>query len=81
MKRIFVLEPVKSLRDGLFLVHDDDSIRKVLQHIKENSWVGEVEFFADHDVDVSQFGSQPLQISNRAFLGGIGGESGDIDEE
>ena len=51
VKRIFVLEPGLPLRDGLFWVHDDDSIRRVLIHITQSSWVGEVEFFADHDVD------------------------------
>ena len=35
MKRIFILELGKKLENGLFLVHDDASIRKVLNYINK----------------------------------------------
>ena len=62
VKKIFVREPGKNLREGLFLVHDDDSIRRVLSYITNNSWVGEIEFYADHEVDVPEFGTQILPL-------------------
>ena len=67
MKRIFVLEPGLPLRDGLFLVNDDDSIRRVLNHITQSSWVGEVEFFTDHDVDTPEFGTNMILLCNQPF--------------
>ena len=62
MKNVFVLELGKSLRDGLFLVNDDDSIRRVLNYIRDNSWVGEIELYVDHEVDSPHFVPQILAI-------------------
>ena len=65
VKNVFVLELGKSLRDGLFLVNDDDSIRRVLNYIRDNSWVGEIEFYADHKVDSPHFVPQVSAYKGR----------------
>ena len=62
IKNIFVLEPGKKLRDGFFLVNNDESIIRVLKYITDNSWVGEIEFYADHEVDAPEFGTQILPL-------------------
>ena len=49
---VLVLEPRKTINDGLFLIDDDDGIRRVLGYIREYSWVNDIEIYANHDVDV-----------------------------
>ena len=49
---IFVLEPGKTLNNGLLLIDDDDGIRRVLGYIREYSWVDDIEIYANYDVDV-----------------------------
>ena len=62
VKKILVREPGRELIDGLFLVHDDETIRRVLYYINRYSWVGEIDFFADHEVDQPLFAPRVLEI-------------------
>ena len=55
VKNMFILEPGRSLVNGLFLVHDDVTIRQFLSYINKHSWVREIEFYADHDIDRPAF--------------------------
>ena len=64
LKTIFVLEPGKSLNDGLFLVDDDLGIRKIINHIKKCSWVTKIDIYANHEVDM------PVYANNLLDLGG-----------
>ncbi|XP_050230597.1 uncharacterized protein LOC126679587 [Mercurialis annua] len=82
VERIFILEPGKRLGDGLFLIEDDDSIRQVLNHMRRNSRVGEVEFYADNDVDIPHLVPEILTIQAppadiHADSGNVGHYSGD----
>ena len=61
---IFVLEPGKKLKDGLFIVQDDAGIRKVLHLIRMNSWVYEIDIYAHHMVDIPVIAKEPLLIEN-----------------
>ena len=54
VEKIFVLEPGKELKDGLFLIHDDATVRKVLGYINIYSWVRDIYFYADHQVDTPE---------------------------
>ena len=49
---IFVVEPGKTMNDGLLLIDDDDGIRRVLEYIKKYPWVNYIEVFANHDTDI-----------------------------
>ena len=40
---VLVIEPGKTLNDGLFLIDDDDGIRRVLGYIREYTWVKDIE--------------------------------------
>ena len=51
IEKIFVLEPGKELLDGLFLVNDDSTVRRILNYISRYSWVREINFYVDHHVD------------------------------
>ena len=62
VQKIFVLKPGEELENGLFLVHDDRTIRKVLDYINKYSWVAEVEFYADHEIDTPLFAPKVLEI-------------------
>ena len=43
VKNIFVLKPGKDLEKGLYLVNDDDSIRRTLYYISKYTWVIEID--------------------------------------
>ncbi|CAH9051501.1 unnamed protein product [Cuscuta europaea] len=51
LKNIYVLVPGKDLDNGLFLVEDDDTIRKVLNQIRNFSWIDDIELYVDHQLD------------------------------
>ena len=52
VKRIFSLKLRKSLYDGLFLLHDDKSILKMVKHIRRNMGCQELHIYAEHEVDI-----------------------------
>ena len=54
VEKIFVLQPGKELKEGLFLIHDDVTVRKVLGYIHRYSWVRDIHFYADHVVDTPE---------------------------
>ena len=62
IEKIFVLEPGKELTDGLFLVHDDSSVRRVLDYIRRFSWIKEIEFYANHEVNDPIFQTNILPV-------------------
>ena len=62
VQKIFVLKLGEELENGLFLVHDDRTIRKVLDYINKYSWVAEVEFYADYEIDTPLFTPKVLEI-------------------
>ena len=49
------------MNEGLFLVHDDNEIRKVLSKINLDTYVAE--FFANHEIDAPVFAQDMLVIS------------------
>ena len=53
VEHIYVLEPGIDINEGLFLVQDDNGIRKVLSKINVDTDV--LEFFANHEIDVPVF--------------------------
>ena len=55
LEKVFVLEPGKELNDRLFLVHDDASIRRVLDYIRKYNWVEEIDFYEDHEINEPMF--------------------------
>ena len=62
VQKFFVLKPGEELENGLFLVHNDKIIRKVLDYIKKYSWVVDVEFYVDHEIDTPLFAPKVLEI-------------------
>ena len=78
ISRIFVLKPGRSLKDGLFLVHDDETIKKVLRLIQKNSWVTEIDIYGDTDVDVPIFQPQILGIDWHALVDKISGTNSTV---
>ena len=50
------------MNEGIFLVHDDNEIRKVLSKINLDSYV--VEFFANHEINAPVFAQDMLVISD-----------------
>ncbi|CAH9070537.1 unnamed protein product [Cuscuta europaea] len=87
LKNIYVLEPGKDLDNGLFLVQDDDTIRKVLNRIRRFSWIDTIELYADHQRDepilipliegsFSEIGNHDIGDEND---GGVGDESANTD--
>ena len=73
IEKIFVLELGKELLDGLFLVNDDNAVRRILNYISRYSWVREINFYADHHVDTPLYMPQALELtwepSNRGEVG------------
>ena len=63
VKNIFVLELGKELNDGLYLVHDEDSIRRTLYYISQYTWVRDLQFYTNHKVDEPLFAPKVLQIT------------------
>ena len=49
--KLYALEPGKSLKDGLCLLEDDNSIRCMINYIRTTMGVKEVHIYAHHDVD------------------------------
>ena len=75
VKNIFLLEPGKRLVDGLFLVSDDESVRKGINLVSKYSWVQELELYEDHDLDVLIYHQPVLAVEYHGD--GIG--AGNID--
>ena len=63
IEKIFVLVPGKKLLDGLFLVNDDNTVRRILNYISRYSWVREINFYADHHVDTPLYMPQVLELT------------------
>ena len=55
VKNIFVLEPGKDLKSGLYLVNDDESIRRTLYYISKYTWVREIDIYAQCEIDEPLF--------------------------
>ena len=53
--KLYTLEPRKSLKDGLCLLEDDNSIRCMINYIRTTMGVKEVHIYAHHDVDQPQY--------------------------
>ena len=54
-KKIFALKPGRSLENGLFLLHDDNSIMKMVKHIRMSMGCQEMHIYTEHEVDVPHF--------------------------
>ena len=63
IEKIFMLEQGKELKDSLFLVHDDTTVKKILNYISRYSCVREINFYADHNVDTPLYMPQILEIT------------------
>ena len=62
VKNIFVRKPGKDLEKGLYLVNDDDSIRRTLYYISKYSWVSELDFYAQCEIDEPMFAPVVLPL-------------------
>ena len=60
-EHIYVLEPIMEMNEGLFLIQDDNEIRKVLSKI--NADIDALELFANHEIDAH------VCVSNYVLLG------------
>ena len=61
VEHIYVLELGMKMNEGLFLVQDDNGIRKVLSKI--NLGTNVLEFFAHHEIDAPVFAQDILIIT------------------
>ena len=60
-ENIYVLEPIMEMNDDLFLIQDDNEIRKVLSKI--NSDIDVLELFANHEIDAHVCAQDILTIN------------------
>ena len=61
VEHIYVLEPGMKMDKGLFLVHDDKGIRKMLSKINSDTDI--LEYFANHEIDAPVFAQDILTIT------------------
>ena len=62
VKNIFMLELGKDLESGLYLVNDDESIRRTLYYISKQTWVREIDIYAQCEIDEPLFAPVVLPL-------------------